>query len=168
MEAPENWHFPFVNDELQAEINAGIHNSDALLLGRTTYDIFAEYWPNQHNNEFGIADKLNSQPKYVVSTTLEYATWNNSTLINTNVVEAITRLKHQSGGNIGVTGSAMLVQSLMRADLIDEYRLMVHPVVVGTGKRLFNGAHDPKAMKLVSAKTTSSGVAILTYHPDRK
>lgn len=94
-------------------------------------------WPTQTNNEFGIADKLNSVPKYVVSSTLNHAGWNNSTLIKTGVTAEITHLKQQSGGHIAITGSATLVQSLMQADLIDEYRLLVHPVVVGTGKRLF-------------------------------
>lgn len=168
MEAPEQWHFPFVNSELQAEINAGIHASDALLLGRITYEIFAGYWPTQTHNEFGIADKLNSQPKYVVSSTLEKVDWNHSTLIKGNIVEAITKLKQQPGGDISVTGSATLVQSLLQADLIDEYRLMIHPIVVGSGIRLFTDGGEQKVLKLIETKTFSSGVVILMYQVERQ
>lgn len=168
MEAPEQWHFPYLSDDMQQDTTAEILASGALLLGRATYEIFAAYWPTQTNNEFGIADKLNSVPKYVVSSTLNHAGWNNSTLIKTDVTAEITRLKQQSGGHIGITGSATLVQSLMQADLIDEYRLLVHPVVVGTGKRLFKDGADTTALKLVESKTYQSGVVVLTYQPERK
>lgn len=167
MEAPEQWHFPFLNDDLQTEINAGIHALDALLLGKTTYEAFAPFWPTQTHNEFGIADKLNSMPKFVVSSTLKTVEWNNSTRITGNVVAEITRLKQQPGDNIGITGSATLVQSLMQADLIDEYRLMFHPIVVGHGKRLFKNESDQRVLKLINTKTFSTGVIVLTYHPDR-
>ncbi|MEZ4671102.1 MAG: dihydrofolate reductase family protein [Anaerolineae bacterium] len=165
IEAPETWHFPFVNDEVQAEINAGIHATDALLLGRVTYEAFAPFWPSQANNEHGIADHLNKIPKYVVSTTLRSATWSPSTLISANIVAEITHLKQQSGGNIGVTGSATLVQSLMGANLIDEYQIFIHPVVVGHGKKLFNTMDKSTALKLVSSRIFSTGVALMTYQP---
>jgi dihydrofolate reductase len=165
MEAPENWQFPYVSDDLAKDIRTHILASDVLLLGRVTYETFAAYWPNQTNNEFGIADKLNSQPKFVVSSTLKKADWNNSTLIRGNVAEKITRLKQQPGGNIAITGSAALVQLLMQANLIDEYRLLVHPIVVGSGKRLFTDGIDTTALKLVETRTFSSGVVALIYEP---
>jgi dihydrofolate reductase len=115
------------------------------------------------HNEFGIADKLNSEPKYVVSSSLKKLAWNNSTLIKGNVEEEIRKLKQPSGGIIRIVGSATLVQSLMRTDLIDEYRLMVHPVVVGQGKRLFNGGTQMNDLKLIETKTFKSGVVLLRY-----
>jgi dihydrofolate reductase len=163
MEAPEKWQFPYVSDDVAANIQAHILASDAVLLGRVTYETFAAYWPLQTHNEFGIADKLNSQPKFVVSTTLKKADWNNSTLIKGNVIEEIARLKQQPGGLIDVTGSATLVQSLAKAGLVDEYRLLVHPIVVGSGKHLFNEGTDTIGLKLVNLTTFSSGVVALTY-----
>jgi dihydrofolate reductase len=130
-----------------------------------TYEEFAAYWPSQTKNEFGIADKLNSMPKFVVSSTLEKVDWNNSRLIKENVVEEISKLKQQSGRNIQMTGSATLVQALMQTDLIDEYRLMVHPVVLGSGKRLFRNGSEKKILRLVETKSFSSGVVVLTYQP---
>lgn len=168
MEAPQNWQFPYLSDDMAEDNKNQILASDALLLGRVTYEEFASFWPFQTNNEFGIADKLNSTPKFVVSSTLEKAEWNNSTLINGNVVEAISRLKQQGEGSIGITGSATLIQTLMQAGLIDEYRLLVHPIVVGTGKRLFNAGFDTTALKLLDSKTFSSGVVALIYQPDKK
>src|SRR5919201_1018450 len=109
--------------------------SDAVLLGRVTYEGFAEAWPSR-TGEF--ADKLNGMPKYVVSTTLEEPGWNNSTLINDDVAEEVSKLKQQPGGDLVVHGSATLVRTLMQHDLVDEYRLMVFPIVLGTGKRLFS------------------------------
>src|SRR5260221_8829524 len=117
MEAPETWQFPFLSDDISEYIKTGILALDAQLLGRVTYEIFASYWPLQTHNEFGIADKLNSAPKYVVSSTLQKADWNPSTIIKGNVLEAVKALKQQGSGNIGVTGSALLVQSLMEAGL---------------------------------------------------
>jgi dihydrofolate reductase len=163
MEAPEKWQFPYYSDDLAEVIQAQILASDAMLLGRVTYEVFAAYWPSQTNNEFGISDKLNSEPKFVVSSTLQKAEWNNSTLIKEHVAEEISKLKQQPGGNIGITGSATLVQSLMQADLIDEYRLMVHPVVLGSGKRLFRDGRDTLQLKLLNTQTFSKGVVLLCY-----
>ncbi len=129
--------------------------------------MLAPYWSSLRNNEMGIADRLNSAPKYVVSSTLKKAGWNNSTIIKENVVEEITKLKQQPGQNILITGSATLVQSLMQADLIDEYRFLIHPIIMGSGKRFFKDGMDTTRLQLVEAKTFTSGVVVLTYQPDR-
>lgn len=168
MESPDKWQFPYYSDDVAEFNKAQILAFDASLLGRVTYEMFASYWPLQTHNEFGIADKVNSTPKFVVSSTLKKAEWNNSTIIKKNVVEEITKLKRQPGGHIGITGSATLVQSLMQHDLIDEYRLMVHPVVLGSGKRLFRDGSDTKALKLADTKTFSSGVVVLSYQPAQR
>jgi dihydrofolate reductase len=125
--------------------------------------MFINYWPLQKNNEFGIGDKLNSEPKYVVSSTLQKATWNNTTVIKGDVPAEIRRLKAQPGGYIRLVGSATLVQSLMQDDLIDEYWLLVHPVVMGTGRRLFGGGIDKVSVTLAEVKPFSSGVVLLRY-----
>ena len=132
--------------------------SDALLLGRVTYEGFAEAWPSRTGD---FADKFNTMPKFVVSTTLEEAEWNNSTLIKNNVAEQVSTLKRQEGGDILVNGSVQLVQTLMEHDLVDEYRLMVFPVVLGSGKRLFKDGADRTALTLVETKPAGS-VVILT------
>jgi dihydrofolate reductase len=165
MEAPEEWQFPYLSDDLGKFIQEEIHSLDAQLLGRVTYEIFAGSWPTMTNNEFGIADKLNSMPKFVVSSTLTKADWNPSTIISGNVAEEIRKLKQQPVGNIGITGSTTLVQSLMEADLIDEYHLQVYPIVLGKGRRLFKDGVDKK-LKLVDSKTFSSGVVALIYQRD--
>jgi dihydrofolate reductase len=139
-----------------------------MLLGRVTYEMFAAYWPSQTNNEFGIADKLNSQPKFVVSSTLEKGDWNNTTLIKGNVEEEIRTLKQQPGGDIRLTGSATLAQSLMQAGFVDEYWFLVHPIVVGRGKRLFPDGMELTGLKLVESKAFRSGVVLLRYQPTRQ
>ena len=137
--------------------------SDALLLGRATYAVFAASWPSRTGD---FADKFNGMPKYVVSTTLENAEWNNSTLIKDDVVSEVARLKQRHSGDILVNGSAQLVRTLMEYDLVDEYRLMVFPVVLGRGKRLFGDTTT--ALRLDDAKPVGSdGVLILTYRPVR-
>jgi dihydrofolate reductase len=134
--------------------------SDALLLGRATYEGFAEAWPSREG-EF--ADKFNSMPKYVVSSTLEKPEWNNSTVLNGDVAEEVSKLREQQDGDIVVHGSAQLAQTLIDNDLVDELRLMVFPVVLGTGKRLFGETSDKKRLRLTDSKTVGDGVAILTY-----
>ncbi len=168
IESPEKWQMSYVSDDVAETIQHQILGYEAMLLGRVTYEVFASYWPLQTNNEFGIADKLNSMPKFVVSSTLAKADWNNTTLIKANVLEEIARLKQQGSGDIHLPGSATLVQTLLQADLIDEYRLQVYPVVLGKGKRLFNEGIDMVALKLVESKTFSSGVVELIYQPDKK
>jgi dihydrofolate reductase len=134
--------------------------SDALLLGRVTYEGFADAWPKR-DGEF--ADKFNSMPKYVVSSTLKNPTWTNSTVIDGDLGEAVAKLKEQHEGDIVVHGSAQLVQGLLDHDLVDELRLMVYPVVLGGGKRLFGETTDKKPLNFVDAKTVGDGVQILTY-----
>ncbi|HEV3228639.1 MAG TPA: dihydrofolate reductase family protein [Solirubrobacteraceae bacterium] len=140
--------------------------SDALLLGRVTYEAFAQAWPSR-TDEVGFADKMNSMPKYVVSSTLNEAEWNNSTLIGGNVAEGVSELKQRPGGNILVNGSRQLVQTLIADGLIDEYRLMVFPVVLGSGKRLFEDGSETIALRLVETKPVGECV-ILTYQPAAK
>jgi len=166
MEKPENWSFSYSNDEM-AEANAsGMADSDAMLLGRVTYQEFASYWPHQNSAEQPFTDYLNNTPKFVVSTTLEEPLeWNNSTLIKGDVAEEVAKLKRQPGKEIVILGSGTLVRSLLREDLLDELRLMVHPVVLGRGKRLFEEGGEQKALKLVDSKTFSTGVVYLTYQP---
>ncbi len=134
----------------------------ALLLGRKAYEIFAAHWPRVTDDD-PVAAKLNSVPKYVASRTLGNVTWNNSTLIEGGVAEAVAALKEQSGAEIQVTGSGEMIQTLIEHDLVDEYRLWVFPVVLGAGKRLFASGAVPAALKLVDTKTSSTGVAIHTY-----
>ena len=140
-------------------------SSEALLLGRVTYEGFAAAWPSR-DGEF--ADKFNSMPKYVVSSTLTKPTWNNSTILKGDVADQVSKLKQKQDGNIVVHGSAMLVQALLEHDLVDQLRLMVFPVVLGTGKRLFGETTDMKALRLVDSKVVGEGVAIFTYEPARE
>ncbi len=137
--------------------------ADSLLLGRVTYEGFAEAWPSREG-EF--ADKFNNMPKYVVSTTMDKAEWNNSTVLKEDVAEAVSKLKQQEGGDILVNGSAQLLQTLVEHDLVDEYRLMVFPLVLGGGKRLFGDTSKTAALKLTDSKPVGSdGVLILIYQP---
>jgi dihydrofolate reductase len=157
------WHNPYFNDELAAIQRDGLFASDALLLGRVTYEGFAAAWPSV-TDETGFANRMNNLPKYVASTTLGEVAWNNSRVIEGDVAAAVAELKRQPGGDILVYGSGTLVQMLMDHDLVDEYRLMVFPVVVGSGKRLFKEGSDA-ALHLVDSTTTGTGVVILTYRP---
>jgi dihydrofolate reductase len=165
MESPDKWHFPYFNDEMGEAIGAAMAQADAFLLGRVTYEEWAAYWPNQSPDESEISSFMDDTPKYVVSTTLEEPLeWRNSTLRGGDVAEEISRLKQQPGKDISISGSGTLVRSLLREDLLDELRLMVHPVVVGEGKRLFEDA-DKKALELVDSKMFGTGVIYLTYRP---
>jgi dihydrofolate reductase len=134
----------------------------ALLLGRVTYEGFAAAWPTREG-EF--ADKFNTMPKYVVSSTLEEPEWNNSTVLKGDIAEEVAKLKQEREGDIVVHGSARLVQTLVEKDLVDEVRLMVFPVVLGAGKRLFGETSDKKPLRLIDSKMVGDGVAILTYEP---
>jgi dihydrofolate reductase len=138
--------------------------SDALLLGRVTYEGFASAWPSR-DGEF--ADRFNGMPKYVVSSTLEDPEWNNTTVLRGDVVEEVSKLKRGTEGNIVVHGSASLVQALLDSDLVDELRLMVFPVVLGSGRRLFGTSDGKRRMRLTDSKTVGDGVAILIYEPAR-
>jgi dihydrofolate reductase len=143
-----------------------VFEADAQLLGRVTYEGFAAAWPSM-TDEVGFAEKMNSMPKYVVSSTLAEAEWNNSTVLGGDVAEEVSKLKQGVDGVILVAGSARLVQALVEHDLVDELRLMVFPVVLGIGKRLFGETSDKKPLRLVDSKTVGDGIAILTYEPVR-
>jgi dihydrofolate reductase len=164
MEEPA-WTFPYWNDEIAKFKGEESSASDALLLGRVTYQGFAAAWPESKDEG---ADYFNSVRKYVVSRILEEPLeWNNSTLLKDNVVAEITKLKQQDGKDITVHGSATLVQTLMQHDLVDRYRLLVYPVVVGKGKRLFQEG-IPATLKLLESQSFSSGVVALIYEPERQ
>jgi len=162
--AQSNWHFPFWGEEATKEKFDELLNADALLLGRRTYQEFAPVWPHI-SDETGYADRINSLPKYVVSTTLSDLEWNNSSLVKGNVAQEVTELKHGVGQDILVLGSGELVYQLDQQNLIDEYRLMVHPIIVGRGTRLFREGIAMKAFRLVSTKKLSSGIVLLSYQP---
>src|ERR687897_3061539 len=138
--------------------------TEALLLGRRSYEWFAARWPSRSGE---LADRLNSLPKYVVSSTLENPEWNNSTVINGDVLDVVSRLKHELGGEIVAPASFQLVRTLMEHDLVDELRLKVFPVVLGAGERLFGETTDKKALRLVDTQTVEGDVVFLTYEPVR-
>ena len=157
------WVFDYADDEYIEHNFRGVVEAESQLIGRVTYESFAGAWP-QRTGEF--ADRMNSMPKYVVSSTLtEPLEWENSTLLTGDVGESVARLKEGDGGPILVAGSATLVHALTDLELVDEYRLMVFPVVVGSGKRLFADDTIPSALKLVDGKVTGTGVFIGTYEP---
>jgi dihydrofolate reductase len=160
MEKPEEWAFSYSNDEMEQVIAAGMAASDAMLLGRVTYEALAAFWPNQPPGT-PMVDHINKVRKFVVSTTLkEPLGWNNSTLIR---AEEIAELKQQEGKDVTVIGSGALVRSLLEDGLLDELRLMVCPVVMGQGKRLFEDGSDRQALELAESKTFGTGVVYLTY-----
>jgi len=160
------WTFQFFNDEAGKFKFDELFAADALLLGRVTYQHFAAAWPSMTDEE-GFADRMNSLPKFVASTTLQEPLEWNATLIQGDVAEAVSKLKQQPGQDILICGSADLVHTLMQHDLIDEFRLMLFPVILGSGKRLFREGIASTALRLVETKTFSSGVVVLSYAPDR-
>jgi dihydrofolate reductase len=162
IEAPEIW--VIADDDMFAAMEADYAKSDALLLGRRTYETFAASWP-ERGSEVPNADWMNNTRKYVASTTLESPEWNNSTVIEGDVAEAVARLKQEDGKDIMVNGSGALVRTLMRNHLLDELRLFVHPVVVGSGRRLFDDQSDPVEFALVDSHAYDNGVVSLTYKP---
>jgi dihydrofolate reductase len=141
-----------------------VMEAEAQLLGRVTYEGFAAAWPTI-TDEVGFAEKMNAMPKYVVSSTLEEAGWSNSTVLSGDVATEVARLKREVDGVILVAGSAQLVQALVEHDLLDELRLMVFPVLLGAGKRLFGDVGDKKPLRLTGSKTLGDGIALLTYEP---
>ena len=166
MESPDKWHFPYFDDKMGEAVSSQMAAADAMLLGRVTYQEFASYWPQQPDDTPG-ADFMNPVQKYVVSTTLENVdAWQNSTLVDgNNFVTEIQRLKNLPGKNLNVVGSARLVQSLLRENLLDELRLLVHPIVVGSGKRLLAGDIGQTPLQLVDSQTFDTGVLYVTYKP---
>ncbi len=157
------WQIPYFVEDMGKAIHEGLYAADALLLGRVTYQHFAAAWPSM-TDEFGFADRMNGIPKFVASRTLDKAEWN-ATLIKGDVADEVAKLKQQPGQALLVLGSGDLAQTLMQHNLVDEYQLMIHPVVLGSGKRLFRDGSGKTGLKLVDSKTTSSGVLILTYQP---
>ena len=166
VESPDKWHFPYFDDKMGEAVGSQMAEADAMLLGRVTYQEFASYWPQQTADTPG-ADFMNGVQKYVVSSTLPNVDeWQNSTLIDgNNFVAEMQRLKSMPGKTISVTGSAKLVQSLLRENLLDELRLLVHPIVVGGGKRLLEGDTGQVPLKLVDSQIFDTGVLYLTYQP---
>jgi dihydrofolate reductase len=158
------WVMKFPDPEQLKYKLAEVLAHEALLLGRKTYEGFAAAWPSR-TGEF--ADKMNQMPKYVASTTLKNAEWSNSTVLPSNVSETVAKLKAQLGGDILVAGSRTLVNTLKQHDLIDEYRLMVFPIVLGSGMRLFDESEDAATLKLVDTRSLANGAVILTYRPAR-
>ena len=166
MQSPERWSLQYQNEEIAEANRARMAETDAMLLGRVTYEALASYWPYQNSADQPFTDYLNNTPKHVVSTTLEEPLgWQNSTLIKGNVAEEVLGLKRQPGKDIGIVGAATLVRSLLRDGLLDELKLMVHPIVLGSGKRLFEEGGDQKTLELVDSKTFGTGVVYLTYKP---
>lgn len=154
------WTVPLWDDSLGKVMAAQMAEPFDLLLGRRTYEIFAGYWPN--SKEAG-ADKLNSAKKYVVSNTLSKPQWNNSTVLSGDVVEEIRALKQQGGPELQVHGSSNLIQTLLKNDLVDEFRLKIFPVTLGAGKRLFGEGITPASFKLLECKASPKGVIVATY-----
>ena len=168
-ESMDQWFIPYDSPERRAHIKEGLERSDAYLLGRVTYEMLAPYWSELPDEaEEGIAGLLNHLQKYVVSSSLARADWQPSSIIRDDVVETITQLKQQPGKDILIDGSATLVRSLMATDLIDEYRLLVQPMMMGTGKRLFTDEMPSTRLKLVDTKPLSMGVVALIYQPDHQ
>ena len=166
VESPEKWSFPFWSDETQKFKLDETFASDALVLGRVTYEGFASAWPWRKDAD-GFADRFNSLPKYVASRTLKKLEWNNSHLIKGEVASEISKLKRQPGQDIVIHGSPTLIRSLLPHDLIDEYRLLVYPLVLGRGKRLFDEPSQAK-LKLVESTAFSKGVVKLVYRRGEK
>ncbi len=160
------WTMPYWHDEIGASIFESMMASDAMLLGRKTYQGFAAAFSGTPAGD-PFNDHMNNTPKFVVSTTLKSVEWQNSTLISANVVEEIRRLKNLPGRDIAVSGSGALVQTLIRHDLVDEFNLLVYPLALGTGKRLVPD-NFRQGLKLVRTKAFETGVVLLTYQPDRK
>lgn len=165
IEAPEKWSFPYWNDEIEKFKNGELVESDALLLGRVTYDGFAAAWPGK-TDEAGFADRMNSYPKYVISKSLENPKWNNTHVFDENFVQDIARLKEEKGKDILVYGSGQLVNALLELGLVDQLQLLVYPIVLGQGKRLFRSETETK-LELIKSKSFESGVVLLTYLPKK-
>jgi dihydrofolate reductase len=164
VESPDQWHFPYFDDEMSAAVGAGFATADAMLMGRVLYDEWAAYWPEHADEPFG--DVINAMQKYVVSESLESAEWQNTEVISGNVAQRLTDLKSRDGGDIAMSGSATTVRSLLREGLVDELNLLVHPIAVGGGlARLFSPDEPSLPLELLRAETFKSGVLNLSYGP---
>jgi dihydrofolate reductase len=159
------WSMQYIDEPAQKRVLEGIVEAGGFLLGRRTYDIFAAYWPNAPEEEQVIAEPLNTKPKYVASRTQTELEWQNSTVLDGDLADAVTALKQEDGGDLHVIGSTELVQSLLDLGLVDELRLMINPVVVGGGKGIFRDDGQLRPLRLVESETTPSGAIFATYAP---
>jgi dihydrofolate reductase len=163
------WQMDLFDDVMGEAVTRGMNEAGGFVLGRKTYDIFAAYWPTAQAEEGAIAETLNSLPKHVASRTLtEPLSWNNSTLIKGDVAQGLRKLKAEAGKDLHVIGSGDLAQTIIREDLADEFRLMIHPVVLGSGTRLFREGNPRRPLELVESSTSTTGVLIITYRPAEK
>jgi dihydrofolate reductase len=159
------WQAPYADEDLGRLAGEWVAAADAFLLGRRTYELFAAFWPQVTDPDDPVASRLNALPKYVASTTLDKVEWHNSTLLEGDVAKAVAELKRQPGNELQIHGSGQLARTLMAHDLIDEYRLWTHPVVLGSGRRLFEPGSRPAALELLATRTTGAGIVISTYQP---
>jgi dihydrofolate reductase len=158
------WHLPYFDDTSRTWVVQGYAEAGGFLLGRRTYENLAAYWPNASEEEQVIAEPLNTKPKYVASKTItEPLEWQNATLLTGDIPQAVFPLKREDGGDLHVIGSPGFAQTLIEHDLVDEYRLMIDPLVVGGGKRLFRDGSVPQPLRLVESQTTSTGAILATY-----
>jgi dihydrofolate reductase len=164
VESPDKWHFPYFDDQMGEAVAAGFASSDALLMGGTLYREWSEYWPAHADDHFGAV--MNGMTKYVVSRTLDRADWSNTTLIKDDAAARIREIKAQPGKDVAISGSATLVRWLLTEGLLDELNLLVHPIVVGSGARLFPEGTGKQPLELVSSTAFGSGVLHVVYRPD--
>jgi dihydrofolate reductase len=159
------WSFPYGDEDFAAAMAGWFEHAGAFLLGRKTYDIFSAHWPRVTDPANPIASKLNALPKYVASTTLGSLEWQNSTLLSGDVAAEVGKLKDQPGDELQVHGSGGLAQTLIEHDLVDEYRLLIFPVHLGSGKKLFRDGAKAASLRLTGSRATGAGVIIATYEP---
>jgi dihydrofolate reductase len=168
VEAPEQWHFPYFNEEMGAAVDATLGAADTVLFGRTTYDSFAGAWPERETageEDAGLAKALGDARKIVVSKQKLEFTWRNSEQLEGDLVEAVTVLKNEPGANIALSGSVSIVRQLLAAGLLDELHLLVHPIAIRKGMRLFDEAEAPVPLRLIWSETFETGVLNLVYAP---
>ncbi|OLT25807.1 pyrimidine reductase [Nocardiopsis sp. CNR-923] len=162
VEAPETWHFPYMDQEMGEAVGQMYTEADTLLMGRVTYEAFVGFWPHESGE---MADAINGVRKLVVSRSMTSVDWNNAALVEGDVVDAVKALKQEPGGTIALTGSIGLIRTLLGAGLLDELRLLLHPLVVGKGQHLFPEGTAPASLKLTRSAAFGSGVLDLTYQP---
>lgn len=165
IDAPNQWSFPYWNDAIAKFKDEEIQSADTLLLGRVTYDGFAKAWPDK-KDEDGFADRMNNYPKYVVSKSLENPSWNNTHVLKDDFAQKIAKLKEEEGKDILVYGSSQLVRTLLELGLVDQLQLLVYPMALGKGKKLFGEEHETK-LELKESKTFETGVVLLVYEPNK-
>lgn len=163
VEAPDQWHFPYWNDEMAGAVGGGFETTKALLMGRRGYDEWAAYWPTSTDEP--VASMFNEMPKYVVSNQLEEATWSGTSIVRGDVAAELRSIRDDVDGDLSLSGSATLVRWLLDNGLLDELRLLVHPVIVGHGRRLFEADGAQHGLRLARSETFTTGVLNLTYVP---